>query len=236
MSPTCSSEPISFLRLERYLQGDVQPNERAKLETHLGQCGVCRQCYESMRAETIELLPLPLPVTPARERRDFRTHVARAWPQLTAAAIAAAGVMVMLWSRTPELEPRLPAQRVRIKGGELAIELVREHAEMIATDPTQFAPGDRFQVRVSCPPGEPRYWDVVVFQAGELFFPLRPEARLDCRNGVTLAGAFVLDGTASASVCVILDERSPLNRARLTRRNMRTVAASACVELDATAR
>jgi len=235
MNPTCSSEPISFLRLERYLQGDVQPSERAQLETHLGQCDVCRECYEALRSETIELPPLPVRLSAARQRRGLRLRIARAWPQLAAAALAAATAMLLLRLRSVELEPALSAQRVRVKGGELAIELVREHAATIAADPEQFAQGDRFQVRVSCPPGEPRHWDVVVFQAGELFFPLRPEAQLECRNGVTLPGAFALDGSAPASVCVIVGERR-VDRALLSRRNLRSAGASACVELTPTGR
>jgi hypothetical protein len=252
MNPTCSGEPISFLRLERYLQGDVPPSERVQLEAHLGECGVCRECYEALRSETIELLPLPvrlpeavrsettelpLPVgfKPAQGRRALRTRIARAWPQLAAAGLAAAAAILLLRVQTAELEPALSAQRVRIKGGELAIELVREHDAAIATDPKQFAQGDRFQVRVSCPPGEPRFWDVVVFQAGELFFPFRPLAPLECRNGLTLPGAFVLDGYAPASVCVIVSEQR-VDRALLSRRDLRSAGSSACVELKPTGR
>jgi hypothetical protein len=253
MNATCSGEPISFLRLERYLQGDVQPSERAQLETHLAECGVCRECFEALRNETTELLPLAVHVTPvmrsettelpqfpehfwrAQERRALRTRIARAWPQLLAATLTAAAAMLLVRLRTAELEPALSAQRVRIKGGELAIELVREHAATIATDPKQFAQGDRFQVKVSCPPGEPRYWDVVVFQAGELFFPLKPEVPLQCRNGLTLPGAFMLDGYAPASVCVIVAERH-VDRALLSRHDLRSAGSSACVELKPTGR
>ncbi|HKP56653.1 MAG TPA: hypothetical protein VJV78_08035 [Polyangiales bacterium] len=215
MTATCRGEPISYLRLERYLQGDVQPAERERVAGHLEQCQICRECFEVMRSEQIELAPLPVPLPATRVRRPW---AGRVWPQLTAAAALAATVLLVILARGPEPSPpRLPPAHVRVKGGELALQLVREHAGTIAADATRFSAGDRFQVRVSCPPPAVVHWDVLVLQAGEIFFPFTPSSQLQCANGVTLPGAFVLDGREPANVCVILQSDEPLDRAQLAR-------------------
>jgi hypothetical protein len=236
MNLTCLDEPISYLRLERYLQDDIDDAERARVSTHLHGCAACRTCYEALRDEPIALLPLSLPsrVPVPRQRDTWRAAARRAWPQLTAAALSIAALLV-IWLRGPELDqPRLPLARVHIKGGELALSLVREHAGTLAVEPRRFAAGDRFQVRVSCPPGEALYWDVLVLQGGEAFFPLTPRARLQCGNGITLPGAFQLDGAEPASVCVVVQPTAALDRARVVREAARALpAATACVELSA---
>lgn len=227
MNPTCRGEPISYLRLERYLQGDVQAAERERVADHLQQCGVCRECFEAMRDEPIELPALP--VVQQRVPRLWWRSARRAWPPLLAAAAA---VLLVIWARAPA--PDLPPARVRVKGGELAIELARLHAGTIAADATRFAAGDRFQARVSCPPGTAVYWDLLVLQAGEVFFPLTPSTPLQCANGVSLPGAFALDGREPANVCVLVQPDAPLDRVQLARTATRTLPdAAACVELTA---
>jgi len=156
----------------------------------------------------------------------------RAWPQLTAAAVA---VLLVLWARTPELDaPHLPPARVRVKGGESAVELVRLHAGTIAADATRFSAGDRFQVRVSCPLGAAVYWDLLVLQGGEVFFPLTPSAPFHCANGVSLPGAFELDGHQPANVCVLVQSDAPADRAQLALTAARALpGTAACVGLTA---
>ena len=90
--------------------------------------------------------------------------------------------------------------------------MVGGNAGALANDPGVLASGDRFEVRVSCPADLQAHWDVVVFQAGEAFFPLQPEAALHCANGVTLPGAFGLTGSAAASVCVQIDATRAIDR------------------------
>jgi hypothetical protein len=156
---------------------------------------------------------------------------ARSWTWPLGLVAAAAALVLALLPR-PSNDSRLPAARVRIKGGELAIALVRQHAAALANDPSVFAAGDRFEVRVSCPADLHAHWDVVVFQAGEAFFPLQPEAPLHCANGVTLPGAFELTGSAAASVCVQLEAAHPLDRERVRRDGQRALSpASACTAL-----
>jgi hypothetical protein len=150
----------------------------------------------------IELPSLPVPIRPRRRRY---------WLPLTAAASAAALLLFLRVGQTTS-----PSARVRVKGGELALELVREHAGSTGLDPGRFASGDRFQVRVSCPPGAPMYWDVIVYQRGEHYFPLDASAPLTCANALTLPGAFSLDGTDDARVCVVIQHAQPFDRERLT--------------------
>ena len=218
MTPRCVGEPVSHLRFERLLQGDLRAGERARVEQHLRDCEVCRSCFEALRADRVVLPPLPVGIVPRRAR------VARRWPQLTAALALAAAAL--LWLRP---RPEAPASRLATKGGELAIELVREHHGNIASDATRWQQGDAFQVRVTCAAREPRYWELVVRQAGEAFFPAEPGQRLTCANGSTLPAAFTLDGTGAAEVCVVLGER-PLSREAL--RGGPLPEPSACTRLE----
>jgi hypothetical protein len=222
MNPACTSEPVSFLRLERYLQGDLQERERERVAAHLRECKVCSACFQALREEVIELPALPAPIEQRIKRKT------RNWTGPLTLVAAAAAALIFAW--IPK-DIRQPAARVHIKGGELAIELVREHAGALANDPLVFAPGDRFEVRLSCPPQQRVYWDVAVFQGRDVYFPLQPEAALSCANGITLPGAFELSGSMPASVCVQI-ESHPLDRERARRDGVAGLArASACVVL-----
>ena len=152
-------------------------------------------------------------------------------PQLTAALAIA--VALALWAR-PQREQAtgLPPARVAIKGGELALELVREHAGTLFVDPSHFARGDRLQVRVSCPAGQTLRWDLVVFQAGHAYFPLTPVAPLACANGSTLPGAFMIDGTAPADVCVVVAAGAAIERTRLTEPSRVHAVGAACLRVS----
>jgi hypothetical protein len=127
-----------------------------------------------------------------------------------AAASAAALLLVLRLAETTS-----PSARVRIKGGELALEIVREHAGGTGLDPGQITGGDRFQIRVSCPAGAAMYWDVIIFQAGKRYFSLAAATRLTCANAITLPGAFSLDGADEARVCVVMQRAEPFARDRL---------------------
>jgi hypothetical protein len=222
MSQTCSTEPVSFLLLERYLLDEVSHVEREQLQAHLGGCEVCRACFEALRSEPIELLPLPVPI------RSVKPRVL--WPlTLAASGLAMAAALLLFMRGTQNIDLARPGLGVHAKGGELAIELVREHAGNSAQEPTSFADGDRFEVRVTCPPEDAPRWDLVVFQGGKTFFPLQPVAPLRCANRVTLPGAFTLTGGQSTRVCVVLDTRGPVDRARLVQG---LPAASACAVLN----
>jgi hypothetical protein len=207
-SDACISEPISFLRLEHYLQQNLPDAESVRIGDHLRACSVCRACLETMQREVIDLPPLPQIVgRPLPKARWVR------WTKPAAALAAAAGVLLIL-VRDGSQQRALPKSRVQIKGGELAIELVRKHRGAIASDASVYTAGDRFAVRVSCPPDRTARADIVVFDESGASFPLQPVAALRCRNGVTLPGAFEFTGATRATVCVELADQ-PMDRAHV---------------------
>ena len=226
----CTAEPISQLRLERYELAELPASERDRIERHLAACAGCRHSLAQLRADRIALSPLPatlpqlneLPpaarriVLPARASGPAATRARVRWALRVGAGLAlAAGALLALRvlpdaARGPSGEHGAPA----VKGGELAFELVRERAGDVARDPATFADGDRFAVLATCPPPAAPYWQLVVYQAGEAFFPLEPVEPLRCGNAVQLPGAFTLDGTAPARVCLVLSD-APLPRSAL---------------------
>jgi hypothetical protein len=222
MIARCSSVPISHLRLERRLQGDLAPLERFRVDQHLRRCEACRACFEELRREVVVLKPLPQPLLAPDARRSNHR-----WTSIGVALSAAAAFMLWMRSAT-ETSPELPPARVAVKGGELALELVREPRGERARDAGRFAPGDRFEGVVSCPPGARRHWQVVILQAGQAYFPFTPSELLTCGNGITLPGAFALDGSDPARVCIALSD-APLSRERLARSEL--PEQSACVTL-----
>jgi hypothetical protein len=210
---TCISEPISWLRLERYRLSELPHAELAEVERHLRACGACSACAASLDVAA------PLPSLPAPNATPARIHAARTM-QLRrmafagAALAAAAALLLMLNPFAPGLEP--PRRTLAVKGGELAIGIVRERAGSIAHEPSRFAAGDRFKVLLTCPPSMRPYVDVVVFQDGHAFFPLRA-TRIDrCGNALSLPGAFALDGTTDALICAIASEHAAPPRTTLS--------------------
>ena len=179
----------------------------------------------ALRADDTQLLPLPVSIAHVRRR---------SWPLPAAGSLLAVAAALLLFvrdTRGPALVSGAtqPAAANHTKGGELAVQLWREHDGSVVPDATTFSPGDRFEVRVSCAPDDTPHWDLVVFQGGEKFFPLQPVARLHCANHVTLPGAFSLTGTDSARVCVVLNADDSIDRTRLSQA---LPATSRCVTLQ----
>jgi hypothetical protein len=115
----------------------------------------------------------------------------------------------------PRLDQPYPPSRVAVKGGEVAITLVRDRAGATVQEPTTYAPGDRFKVRVTCPPGE-GVVDTVVYQGGMASFPFLAPQRVSCANLVPLPGAFTITGRDPARVCLVTSP-APLARDRIGR-------------------
>jgi hypothetical protein len=217
MTPACISEPMSYLRLERYLLDEVGADERRDVDDHLRQCAVCRGCCDSLRGdvsalpELLSVRTLPAQVTPLR-----RLTPLAAVSGVSALAVAAAALLFL--SRPNQAGLATATQPYAgVKGGDLTVSLVRAHRGSTAVDATRFVSGDRFEVRVTCPPGNALRWDVVVLQGGEVFFPLTPSSSLHCGNNITLPGAFTLTGSTPAKVCVATHAHTALDRARLAR-------------------
>jgi hypothetical protein len=217
---SCSGEPISWLRLERYQLGELGEVDRASVAQHLAGCESCSTCLEHTRG-AVELLALPRAARRSRGSWNARTR----WhwiASLATAAAALAGTLLMLRPGDVARAPAYPS-RVHIKGGELALSLVREHHGTIANDSSRFAAGDRWKLLLTCPPEMRLYVDLVVLQGEGMFFPL-PPTRIDhCGNRIALPGAFTLDGSANASVCVMVSETAPPDRAAVQHARVRAL-------------
>jgi hypothetical protein len=266
MSAACTTEPVSQLRLERYVLAELPDAEHARVEAHLAGCPACRQCLDELRASEPVLRPLPaatlqlnelppaaqkivLPTRLARERgaagpprsRAPRVSAARVWRVAGGLALAAALMLALRAGlQGPPLDGGEQTGRDSgraVKGGEIALQLVRERGGDVARDPRTFSHGDRFAALVTCPPSSVTgvHWDLVVFQVGEAFFPLTATDTLRCGNAVSLPGAFALTGSSPARVCVAL-AASPLDRDALRRGEGTLPEQHACTTVSPEAR
>lgn len=228
MSAACTSRPISWLALERFHLGECPPAERSRIAGHLESCPACRSCLDRIQQDAgTELRPLALPASPsARSRKAL-------WPWLgLAAAAAAAAILALVLLHPGSLPDRgaaFPGKRVAVKGGELALSLVRDRGGVQVSDPGTYRSGDRFKVLVTCPPGEV-FVEVAVFEENEVGFPLPAGQALACRNLAPIPGAFALTGIGEAHVCVTIDA-APVDRAALSARPWRLPPQSVCERL-----
>jgi hypothetical protein len=192
---SCSGEPISWLRLERYQLDELGEVERASVAQHLASCESCSTCLQHTRG-AVELPALPSAATRSPGLRYARTRWDWRWTAaLATAAAALAGTLLVLRPGDVARAPARPS-RMHIKGGELALSLMREHHGTIANDSSRFAPGDRWKLLLTCPPEMQPYVDLVVLQGDDVFFPL-PPTRIDhCGNRIALPGAFTPDRAA----------------------------------------
>jgi hypothetical protein len=217
-------EPISWLRLEHYHLGELPADEHSFVREHLEACPHCRAMLAEIEGDDRTLPPLPVPsAAPARPwyHRWSVLLPAVAGP-LAVAAIA------LLLLRPPPQPGAPPPSRVAIKGGELAIALVRERAGVTERHPEIYLDGDRFQVLVTSPPGQLPF-DLVVLQGGQAYFPI-PAASTHGGNAVPV-GSFVLTGPGDAAVCVVTGtERA--TREELAARGVESMGdGCACLEL-----
>jgi hypothetical protein len=127
-----------------------------------------------------------------------------------AAALAAA---VILPSREEHRPSVVPAPSLSgVKGGDVAVQLVRERQGAIDHGATHFAPGDRWKALVTCPRERMLFWDLAVLEGGgPPSFPLEAPAPLGCGNRVALPGAFRIDAAGPVEVCVIVAD-DPIER------------------------
>jgi hypothetical protein len=209
----CTGEPVSWLRLERFALGELAAADAAAVRAHVDGCPACRSCLDAVTAsgESLPALPRPVRVPRAPWTRRFAVG--------GGLALAMAAAIVLLVRVRISDEPRDPARAtVAIKGGgTLVLSLVRERGGAIALDPSSFAAGDRWKVRVTCDRGGPVVVDVAVYEPDargyRAAFPLRPAA-VTCGNDVTLPGAFRLTGARNL-VCVAVAEAGAPDRERL---------------------
>jgi Putative zinc-finger len=210
MSPplSCTGVPISWLRLERYHMGELDPVVRAGIDAHLATCTACATCLRQIEAEDAATLP-PLALSPKKEsghRRIGRLTLLssrRASMAVGAFAVAAAVILAMRGplSHTggPALDPTSPS----VKGGEVTFTLVRDDGERVDGETGAYRDGDRFKALVTCPPAMHASFDLLVFDEAGASFPLAHARSLSCGNEVPLPGAFRLMGMGQELVCVV---------------------------------
>ena len=237
-SRRCTGEPVSWLRLERYHLGEVEPALAASIEAHLEGCPACASCLRQIRSEDAVALP-PFEIatvarkpdaSPARVRRLRLSRVGTLVGGLAMAAAAMLGVG-RAWLRVPGSVEPLGSSRV--KGGEVAFSLVRDDGVRVADDGGVYRDGDRFKVLVTCPPPLSASFDVVVLDAAGASFPVSRAPRLRCGNQVPLPGAFRLTGSGDETVCVVWSEEGGVGRVNPPRQQADLGDQSRCVRLRA---
>ncbi len=182
----CIGEPVSWLRLERFA---ADGKDRAIAE-HVAACAACRGCLDEIQGDLVALPPLAVPAKRARR-----------WTWLAPAfAFAAAAAIAIVVLR--------PAPKVRenvayVKGvGEVVLGTVRERGGVVREDVLTFAPGDRWKLVITCPPGASTRVEVSVTEEGSARadHPLAPTT-IACGNRMVLPGAFAITGAYPNRVC-----------------------------------
>ena len=183
---------VSWLLLERFVLGELEGDDRHEVEAHVEHCLTCRQALHTIETD---VRPMPALALPSRGRR---------WWALALPLLAAAGA---LWVVLPRPDVAPPPHRA-IKGGELAIAVVRERDGAVREDPRVYQPGDRIRVHLTCPPGD-RAYRLVAIEGSEPPAPLAG-GTLACRNRAPVPGAFTLTGPHDVTICATLDEAPEL--------------------------
>jgi hypothetical protein len=224
-----SCVPVSWLRLERYAIGELDPVERTEIAGHLAACGRCQARAELIAGDAARELP-PLPAAPVAPRAPAAPRRPR-WPSWLAVVLAASAVVLLVVRFGPAGEPRIGGRRIAVKGGDVTVELVRERDGSIAWEPTSFSTGDRFKLLLSCAPPLRVYADLVVLQSDGAAFP-GAASFIGCGNRVPLPAPFRITGAGGATICVALDPAAPPSRARLAGGEGAASGPHVCVHLD----
>jgi len=234
VTSACTSQPVSWLRLERYALGELPAQERGAVSAHLDACDACRGCMQEIRErKPADLPPLPdsLLSAPAPWWRRHRLRVA--WGGgFAAAAAAAATIALLLLSRDAGVDDgtSVPGGVSQLKGGDVALSLVRESDGSITHDPDAYFPRDRFKVLITCPSKIAVHADVVVYEEGEASFPLTQTA-IECGNRVAIPGAFRLTGNAPVTICALLGEDAPPDRVAIASTRPEDLDSAVCTTL-----
>jgi hypothetical protein len=202
-------EPLSWLTLERYALGELSADERAEVEARLAASESDRACLAEILADKSELPPLTglpeedapsaqvaAPASLAAARARQKAH----WlPWSLGLCAAAAALLLVLRKPSGEQasDPALLADHV--KGTDVTLRL---HSDRSGSDPSRFSAGERFKLEVTCPPSLSDVLRLVIVQGSELFEPLPRSPSFRCGNLAAWPGAFALDGTEAADVCV----------------------------------
>ncbi len=208
----CTSEPISWLRLERYHLGEIRGGERAQIAKHLAACPACAACLE--RIEQDDAVALPTLPAPAGAK-----VVKMRWPVQAVALVgtlaAAAAVVLAMRGSHPVDGERPTLAGGRVKGDAMAFTLVSDDDARIEGTEGTYRQRDRFKAVVTCPPGAGGAFDVVVYDASGVSFPLEPAGGIACGNDVPIPGAFRLTGPGDETVCLVWNAGGAVDRGKL---------------------
>jgi hypothetical protein len=221
----CIGEAVSWLRLEQHRLGELTAADAAAVEAHLATCPACAACA----AETSEPFTFSLPNVVTREAfasgpRARTTSSLRSWrAEVSAGVVSAAAVAVaFVFLKQPAPVPGSRPSSVTFssrhtlsgsKGGDIAIELVRERRGDVVHGAHTFLAEDRWKVLVTCSAERVPFWDVVVEDGGQASFPLSPSSPIACGNHVALPGAFQLSAVSTKRLCVLFSG-DPVDRRR----------------------
>ncbi|RME25619.1 MAG: hypothetical protein D6798_08550 [Deltaproteobacteria bacterium] len=239
---------VSWLDLERYVAGDLEPERRRRVETALSADPALRARLAGIEADDRPIPPLPglvgdgpLPPdsgAPLPEPHGEGTVIPlRRRPVGVAVSVllAAAVALAVIPLREPGLsnDGRLlwPASSTTWKGGELSLRLDRERQGRVRADAARFQDGDRFVVRLTCPAGR-RSWDARVFQGGRRYAPLPVDGPVDCGNAVRLPGAFAPTGADAVTVCVAVGAAAETGALDGAREELADVDGVVCARLE----
>jgi anti-sigma factor RsiW len=238
VTETMACVPVSWLRLERYALGELAERERAEIAGHLAGCARCRACADQIANDARGELPAlpataaataPAPVLPfVPPRRRWRID----WRQaLAATAVAAVILAVVVQVHEQPGGTGAGPRVVAVKGGDVAIELVRERDGSVAWEPTSFAARDRFKLLLTCPPPLQLHADLVVLQDDGPAFPSAPSV-IACGNRIPVPSAFRITGSGAATICVALDPFAPPSREALAAGDTPAAGPHACLRLE----
>jgi hypothetical protein len=228
MTPRCISEPVSWLRLERFRLGELDGGERTRIAEHLAACPVCAACAARIESDEAVALP-PLAARAAPGVRSPARRVFAAVGMLAAAAALALGVG-RAW-RGPDAVATGRGEVARPKGDGMAFGLVRDDGQRVPGEGGVFRGSERFKALVTCPPSMSARFDLVVFDAAGASFPLEPARGLSCGNEVPLPGAFRVTGAAPVTVCLVWNTEGEVERGALSRAGAARDPRAMCVEL-----
>lgn len=210
-------EPLSWLTLERYALNELSSEERAEVETRLAESESDRACLAEILSDQSELPALPPLTTNVTPISAARADKQRTRGRLAVfATLSAAAALLLVFLRDPARDASGPSapEPSGIKGADVALRLISDHQ---GSAPLTFGAGERFKLEVTCPPKLSHKLRLLVRQGGELFEPVPRAATFACGNLVPWPGAFALEGSEPADVCIYWGAAEEPSEAELQR-------------------
>lgn len=203
----CTDTPISWWSLELFHLKELPLAEMERVDKHLADCPLCRDCLDIIERD---FRTIPQAIL-APEVDSLWQRVRRPLVYMTATAVVALTMVLVAWWNFPN--PRLndfPREaRIHYKGGELSLTVVRERDGVVTEQPEGYLAGDRFRILITAPRDLDTYYELVVFQGDNVYFPYNANPELKGGNRMPLPGAFGIDGTEPAIICLMVGDHLP---------------------------